>query len=214
MTPLTFDQLNSTTSVRNAVHRHGSSYRGFIQSDKGPNGSIPFESGLARDAVRLFDLAPEITLIVAEPTTIQLDHNARLTTYTPDYLLYLRDGGRAFVEVKPEREASSPHHQERYTQIASLIEAAGCMFAVLTERVLRATVLQQNMALLEQHKHRPIPPAILRKLQQFLREARQLKALVENIGCRDTVLAAIAQGHVRTDIRHSTLTDATLLRSI
>ncbi|WP_230632433.1 hypothetical protein, partial [Chromobacterium violaceum] len=59
--------LNSTTPARDVVHRHGRSYRGFFQSAKAFEGSIPFESGLARDALRMFELASNVTMIVPEP---------------------------------------------------------------------------------------------------------------------------------------------------
>lgn len=204
--------LNSTTPTRDVVHRYGCSYRGFFQSTKALEGPIPFESGLARDALRMFELAPEVVMIVHEPFVLHYAQDREIRRYTPDFLLFLRDGRRAVVEVKWQKEADQPHNQYRFKNIGEQIASAGAMFAVLTEITLRTTTLQQNMSLLERHKRRDIPPAIIGKLLGVLRDGSiRLGSLAGQLGCYEIVLAAIGQGILAVDLR-SELTDNTLIR--
>jgi hypothetical protein len=68
--------LSSTQPVRHVVRRYGSSYRGYWPSSKGiGSGPIPYESGLARDFLRLCEFLPDVMQIVAEPRrlTYELD---------------------------------------------------------------------------------------------------------------------------------------------
>lgn len=208
--------LESEVSVREAFHIHGHSYRGLFQSSKGLNGnSIPFESGLARDALRLFELAPEVSTIISEPATIRFLLNGKQTSYRPDYLLRLRDGRRAFVEIKYAKEARNPANQVRYKEIGTLIEQADGMFAVLTEEHLRTHVLLQNLPLLERHCHVSVSISARTWLEQCIASTEHLTlADAANTIGRATALAAIAQGLVTTDFRQHLITNRSLLKGI
>lgn len=208
--------LEATTPARDAFHIHGRSYRGLFQSSKGLEGEpIPFESGLARDALRLFELAPEVTMIVPEPGKLRFTLDGQTGLYWPDYLLHLRDGQRALVEIKYADEAQSPANQARHGVIGSLVEQAGGMFVVLTEKHLRTRALKQNIPLLERHKHEKVSLCAWSWLQERLASASSLSfGLVAGYLGRPVTLAAIAQGLVTTDFRTKLITDASLLRRI
>lgn len=207
------EQLNNPCPVRDAYHRHGHSYRGLHQSSKGVDGSLPHESGLSKDGLRMFDLASQVVMIVSEPFTMEYVLDGELLTYTPDYLLYLRDGRRAVVEIKWKKDADSEYNQHRFKAIREVLEAAGVLFAVLSEGILRAPTLQRNMSLLERHKHKVIPAVVVGQILGHLRIGNmRLGELVDRIGCRHTVLAALAQGIIATDLRRTVLTDASLIR--
>ncbi|WP_155419362.1 hypothetical protein [Chromobacterium subtsugae] len=206
--------LNSTTPARDVVHRHGCSYRGVFQSTKAFAGAIPFESGLARDALRTFELAPEVTMIVPEPFTFHYEMDGLIRNYTPDYLLFLRDGRRAVVEVKWQAEADQTANQLRFDVIGKQMARANAMFAVLTERQLRDPVLQKNMSLIESHKHLQLSTDIISKILHSLRHGDQLlEQLTDSICCQKLVLAAIGQGILAVDLR-SPLTNKTKVRRV
>lgn len=205
--------LNSTTSVRDIVRRHGCSYRGFFQSAKAFEGPIPFESALAKDALRMFELAAEVVMIVPEPFDLwyELDHELRC--YTPDYLLYLRDGGRAVAEVKWQAEANTSYNQKRFAAIDELIGDAGAIFGVLTETVLRTPILQRNMSLIESQRHRPIPAAVMGRVLTLLCDGDlSLGVLAEHLGSREIVFAAIGQGILAADLRFPLLNNTLIGR--
>lgn len=208
--------LESTSPSRDALHVYGRSYRGLFQSNKGLDGqSIQFESALARDALRLFELAPEVITIISEPSVIEFILEEELRRYRPDYLLHLHDGRRALVEIKYGKEAHTPTNQARYKEVGNLVEQAGGMFAVLTEEHLRTRVLQQNIPLLERHRHLEVTRSANAWLQKKLAASGHLslEAAANQLG-RPTVLAAIAQGLVLVDFRNRLITNASILRRI
>ncbi|MGY8627950.1 TnsA endonuclease N-terminal domain-containing protein [Chromobacterium violaceum] len=187
--------LNSTHPVRDAFHKHGNgSYRGMSPSNKGIDGCIPYESGLARDAIRLYNLAPEVMLIIPEPFVLDYELDGEARSYTPDFLLQLRDGRRAVVEIKYQAEANTPENQRRFQAIASLIESAGGLFAVVTEKTLRDKVLLHNLGLVEGQRHRHIPLTAKTAMLQILSEGpASLEALSSAAGDVRLVYAAIGQ---------------------
>ncbi|SMF08358.1 TnsA endonuclease N-terminal domain-containing protein [Pseudogulbenkiania subflava] len=206
-------QLNNLIPVRDAYHLHGHSYRGLHQSSKGVDGTIPYESGLSRDGLRMFDLASQVVMIVSEPFTMEYRLDGEFLTYTPDYLLHLRDGRRAVVEIKWKKDADSEYNQRRFKAIREVLEAADVLFAVFSEDILRSPILQRNMSLLERHRHRIISPMVVGQILGHLRLGNmRLGELVRRIGCRHTVLAVLAQGLIATDLRKTDLTDASLVR--
>ncbi|POZ62042.1 TnsA endonuclease N-terminal domain-containing protein [Chromobacterium alticapitis] len=187
--------LNSKRPVRDAFHKHGNgSYRGICPSNKGIDGWIPNESGLARDAIRLYNLAPEVMLIIPEPFALDYELDGEAHSYTPDFLLHLRDGRRAVVEIKYQEEADTPENQRRFQVIAPLIESAGGLFAVVTEKTLRNKVIRQNLGLIEGQRHRLIPLTAKTAMLQILREGpASLEALSSAAGDVRLVYAAIGQ---------------------
>lgn len=207
------EQLNSTQPVRNAFHMHGyNTYRGLYPSSKGVDGTIPYESALAKEAIRLFDLAPEVVMIVPEPFALNYELDNEVRRYTPDFLLHLRDGKRAVIEVKYLAEANLPVTQRRFQSIRHLLEAAGALFAVLTEETLRAKVLQHNLALVESQRHRHLSSATLASLFQHLRHGpTTMEELSRAVGDRRLVLAAIGQNFLAVDLRKPILA-STLIR--
>lgn len=209
------EQLNSRSSVRDAYHSHGSSFRGLNPSNKGVGGATPFESGLGRQALRLFELAPEVVFIVSEPFTMEYFLDEKVYRYTPDYLLHLRDGRRVVVEVKYRKAANSEFNRRRFAAIREILEAAEVIFAVLTEESLCSPILQRNMSLVERHNHLDVPAVALGQILGHLRHGSiRLGLLVDLIGCRATVMATIAQGHITTDFRSAELTDNSLMRRV
>lgn len=206
--------LNSTAPARNVVHRHGRSYRGYFQSAKAFEGPIPFESGLARDALRMFELATEVTMIVPEPFVLPYELDGEIHSYTPDYLLFLRDGSRAVVEIKWQAEADRLHNQHRFEAIRKLMASANALFATLTETTLRDTTLQRNMSLIESHKNLRIPSVIVGQLLGYLRGGSvSLGSLGKRIGHPDMVLAAIGQGILATNLRAPLTNDTPIRRA-
>uniref|UniRef100_UPI000640E3E6 hypothetical protein n=1 Tax=Chromobacterium subtsugae TaxID=251747 RepID=UPI000640E3E6 len=117
--------LNSTNPVREAFHRHGNAYRGLIASTKG---RIPHESGLAGRIALMLDLAPEVRTIIPEPGCILYHLDEQLNSYTPDYLVLLRNRSRCLIEVKYAGEAARPENKRRHDVITRLVEQAGGMF--------------------------------------------------------------------------------------
>ncbi|MDE1715501.1 TnsA endonuclease N-terminal domain-containing protein [Chromobacterium amazonense] len=193
--------LNSTRAVRDAFHIQGSSYRSWFPSRKGFDGPIPAESGLAADALRLLDLAPEIVMIVPEPFTLSYELDNEVRRYTPDFLLYLRDGRRAVIEVKWQKEADLPANKRRFEAIGAIFEAVGALFAVLTEVTLRAPVLRQNMSLVESQRHRSLPVNTIETILKCLSDGPvPLGELTAAVGDRRIVLAAVYQGIVALDL--------------
>ncbi len=193
--------LHSTTPVREAFHRHGNSFRGLVASTKGSGGPIPHESGLAGRIALMLDLAPEVLSIIPEPGSIPYVLDEQLSSYTPDYLVLLRNDSRCLIEVKYAKEAAQPDNKRRHDVITRLVEQAGGLFAVLTENTLTQPGLRANLPLLEQYRFNLITTDARSWIATNLGQHPQSFSTVANVLGRGTVLAAIAQGLIRTDIR-------------
>lgn len=194
--------LTSTQPVRHVVQRYGSSYRGYWPSSKGIRGRpIPYESGLARDFLRLCEFLPDVVQIVAEPWRLTYELDEITYKYTPDYLLRMRDESVVVVEVKYNKEATLLHNQQRFPAIREALSQAQAKFVVATDRELRAPVLRANIALLEAHRHLELTQQTKGVISLWFGQPDVLfSVLVARVGDRHQVVAAIAQGILMCDI--------------
>lgn len=210
------EKLNNPCRVRDAFHRHGyGSYRGRFCSAKSPDGWIPYESNLAQDFLRAQELDPRVISIIDEPFTMAYWFEGSIDYYTPDYFVFKSDGTRQVHEIKMQAEASKPENLRKFAAIQLIFELARESFAVNTELTLQSPSLQHNMALLERHKHLTINPVIIGQLHRHLRSSSMtLEELATRIGCRKTVLTALAQGVVATDIYASRIDSNSLIQKV
>lgn len=207
-----FQMLNSKQPVREAFHKYGGHYRCVVRTNKGLDGEIPCESGLARDAVRVFNLAHKVVLVVPEPFTLTFIFQGEIYNYTPDYLLYLRDDSRAVVEVKYQEEADLPYNTRRFAALQQLFTLANAQFAVLTEKTVRAPILSRNVALVESQLARTLPAKTVEVMLNLLRSGpATFGQLTEAVGNRYVVLAAIGQGILEANLTKPLL-DSTIIR--
>lgn len=194
--------LTSAQPVRHVVRRYGSSYRGYWPSSKGVEGKpIPYESGLARDFLRLCAFVPDVVQIVAEPGKLAYELDGIPYKYTPDYLLRMRDGSVVVVEVKYWQEAQRPANQRRFRAIRDLLSRERINFEIATDRELRTPALRANLALLEAHRHLDLTQQTKGVISLwFARPDVLFPVLVARVGDQHQVLAAISQGFLTCDI--------------
>ncbi|OQS31754.1 hypothetical protein B0T40_21460 [Chromobacterium haemolyticum] len=159
----------------------------------------------------MLDLAPEVLSIIPEPGRILYILDEQLNSYTPDYLVLLRNGSRCLIEVKYAEEAAQPDNKRRHDVITRLVEQAGGLFAVLTENTLNQPGLRANLPLLEQYRFNLITTAARSWIAKNLGLPPQSFSTVANALGRENVLAAIAQGLIRTDIRRIPIDSQSLL---
>lgn len=210
-------QLNSRHSVHNNFYIHGANdaYFGRSPSRKSTDGGpISYDSGLSKDALRLFEVASEVETIVAEPFVLEYELDGEIQRYRPDYLLYLRDGTRAVVEIKYQADADHPDNKKRFKAIRSLLERAGAIFAVLTEATLRTKTLRENLAAVESQRHLDVSDSTLRTIFECLCQGpRTMAALANAVGDHRIILAAIYQNHVSVNLCKPLLAN-TLIRGM
>lgn len=138
-----------------------------------------------------------------------------ITYYTPDYLVLMADGTRETYEIKTQSSASTVANLRKFAAIQRIFELARESFAVNTEHTLKSASLQFNLSLLESHKDLPIHPVFRGQLQGHLRDrAMTLNELAIRIGCRRTVLAALAQGVIATDIYANKINNNSLIQKV
>lgn len=76
--------------------------------------SIAFESTLERDLLTLLEFNDSVDDVIEQPLTIEyLNHNDKLVTYTPDFLVYFKESNNSsmtlerkplLIEVKPREK--------------------------------------------------------------------------------------------------------------
>ncbi|VEB41065.1 TnsA endonuclease N terminal [Chromobacterium violaceum] len=89
---------------------------------------VPFEQLLERDALYLFDFAPQIADIREQPFKFQYAMSNKVRRYTPDYALTMRDGSILIVEVKPTRSLAKPEVREKLLYIRYAMQRQGHQF--------------------------------------------------------------------------------------
>lgn len=194
--------LNSTQPVRVVVRRHGRSYRGFWPSRKGISPTIPYESNLALCLLRLCEFHPDVLKIIPEPGPMSIEFNGKLSRYTPDYVLRMRDGSSVVVEVKYSKEATEEENQLRFYVIGGLLARENSNLLIATEETLKNSVLQENLALLEAHRRVELTQRTREIITRWLdRTDVPFPVLVARVGDRHQVIAAIAQEIVSFDFQ-------------
>jgi len=176
--------------------------------------SIPYESGLERDFVRVTAIDTDVSGIVSQPCRIGfMDLEGKSRRYTPDYLVTFEDRNSfpLLVEVKYADELKSKAKEFQPKFDAARIYAAeqGWQFSVFTEIEIRTPKLDNARTLLPLQSRKPNPGLCARLLRKIssgekvsisgLLDRADLDGLERARG-RNTVFSLIAHGVLSTDL--------------
>lgn len=202
--------INATESIRDTLQRYGRAFRGCRCLVKAAGiFLVHYDSALADEALDIWALLPEIERIVAEPGKIRYELDGEWHRYTPDFLLYLRDGRRIVVEIKPLEEAYTPANQLRWEFYTTLFAQYGVIFVVLTEEQIRNPVLRANLGEICAQRSLQLTERTKAIIEQLsVDDPKRFYSLAQRAGDRRQILAALAQGVLECDLYsplHSTL---------
>lgn len=125
--------------------------------------SIAFESTLERDLLTLLEFNDSVSDVIEQPLTIEYtNHNGRIVTYTPDFLVDFEEADASLlerprkpllIEVKP-REKLQKYFAElkpRFKIAMQYAYANDMIFKIYDERRIRTSYLQ-NILFLKRYK--------------------------------------------------------------
>lgn len=93
---------------------------------------LPCESLLERNTFTIFDVAPKIKSVLAQPAKIEFHMDGEKRVHYPDALI-TTDKGRTFVEIKYSDDAFDPEVEKRSECLRRLLPPYGYTYEVLTE---------------------------------------------------------------------------------
>lgn len=107
---------------------------------------VEHESHLERRFVMAALACPVVKDIVQQPRTLALKDGETEYAYTPDYQIFLLEGGYVYVEVKPRVFVTK--HAAKFELASRLLEGEGSVFRVVTDEMIDADALSARAALL------------------------------------------------------------------
>ncbi|HLO63534.1 MAG TPA: TnsA endonuclease N-terminal domain-containing protein [Azonexus sp.] len=157
---------------------------------------------MERDAVYHFEFSPGVLAYREQPEVISYWNGNAFREYYPDFLLELAGGTQVRIEVKPAAKLEKPVLTEKYRHIARHYQERGQAFRMVTEHQVRTEPLLGNLRLLQRIRRKPADMfEILSRLPELQAGIRLPFAVVEARIGRDTLLALIAHGVLRCDLR-------------
>nr|WP_294864213.1 TnsA endonuclease N-terminal domain-containing protein [uncultured Pseudogulbenkiania sp.] len=197
-------QRDAHTPARQIVTPSGTIIRGRFPSVTARR-MVSFEHLLERDALYLFDFAPQVVGIREQPFKLNYMMGNKVRRYTPDFALTMRDGTILIVEVKPARSLAEPALQEKLLYIRDAMQRQGHDFSVLSSKVIRAPHQLDNLKKLHRYLRQSISIedrlARLSLFSQFGQNGQAtIKQLEQALGNSEVVMRLVAHGLVSCDL--------------
>ncbi len=132
---------------------------------------VTFESGIERDFISLLDYTPIVARFEEQPLAIEYEHEGKMHTYTPDFLIAFRNGRRALVECKPQKFVGREENRRKFQAARAWCAGRGWTFHVATDEQIRAGYRVENIKLLTQHARHEPGTAVQQTILNFLQAA-------------------------------------------
>ncbi len=136
------------------------SLSGVISSKKN-NTYVWFESALEKDFALLLEYHPTVSQYHEQPVTIEYYVNGQLRTYTPDFLIFYRDGDSkpwlCEIKYKDDLLVNFKKYKARYKAAVEYCKEQGWEFKLITEQNIR-TPLLENLKFLGQYEKEYVDP--------------------------------------------------------
>ena len=188
--------------ARKVITRSGRGIRGKFPSKK-MNKVVHWESLLERDAIMLFEMHPLVVSYQEQPSEeIYYDTSGQARSCYPDFLLRLTHGGQILVEIKRNIDLKRTSVTEKLQLIALRFAEQERPYRILSETQIRREPLRSNLQdLWEARRIACIGPETAAAIDALgVTQQFTLKELTALIGDKQLVLAAIADGRLRTDL--------------
>jgi hypothetical protein len=185
--------------ARRVIQQRPKRVVGFINSAKAGQ-PIVYESLLERDYVYVLQADSNVVHFTAQPIQIRyrLD-GPRAHIYTPDFLVEMRNGGRFFVEIKPDR----PRPNEiDYALINRLLEEHGMGLHVVREAEVRQEPRLSNARLCHRYSRYPVTARVRELTEVTLQTLGTFRCIDLPAPCLDfwpQLVALIAAGQLSFD---------------
>ena len=92
-----------------------------------------YESRLEMFILKQLDFSQKIKAILPQPFCLHFKSDGKRRRHIPDFLVWLEDGKRLLVNVKPRRHVEKPLNQRSFKACTELCEALGWTYVTLSE---------------------------------------------------------------------------------
>ncbi|NWK76910.1 TnsA endonuclease N-terminal domain-containing protein [Aquitalea sp. LB_tupeE] len=176
---------------------------------------VGFEQLLERDALYLFDFAPQVVDIKEQPFKFRYAMGNKVRRYTPDYALTISDGSILIVEVKPARSLARPDVNEKLQHIRDAMQRQGHEFIVLTSDTIRTPHRLDNLKQLHRYLRRPFSLEDRLARQQLLshfghNSRATIGELAQELGNLAAIMHLVAHRLVSCDLDQPVTTDTVI----
>lgn len=164
--------------------------------------SMPYESGLERDFLRLCDFDPSIRDFRSQPFRLRYWMEDRERSYTPDMLI----GANRLIEVKPESRTRKPEFRAWVTAVRAACVQMGYEFEVVTDAEIRRQPRLDNVVLLRRYHYASLSVDAELSVSAWVREKPGITfgELLEQLGNDKSYVAGLygllARHAVRFDV--------------
>ena len=114
------------------VHRTQKHIPGFFWMSQ-VNQMVWYESRLEMFILKQLDFSQAITAILPQPFCLHFKDEGKRRRHIPDFLVWLADGNRLLVNVKPRKYVSKPNNQRSFKACETLCESLGWSYTTLSE---------------------------------------------------------------------------------
>lgn len=214
-----------TPTARN-VHKRGYQKKVSLVTGRKFNGAIACESMLEASLVALAELDPRVVGIRSQPFTLGLvsgrvypnrdaandepaqprieDAPRQRRLYTPDFELTLRDRSKVIIEV---RHSALLKRSGDASTLPAMLSALGHTIRIVTDELLHGAAVY-NAKFLKSYLGRE-PSSERASILHFASEPISLRDLAHVSNAEaSALLALVAAGHLRCDLRTARLTQA------
>src|SRR5689334_12465350 len=116
------------------------------------------ESLAEEDYKYLLDFDSRVASFEEQPFRIRYVMEGRVHYYTPDLLVLTTDGRKLVVEVKPESKLSTRKNELLFRIVATVCQAEGYEFVVVTAETIRQQPRLNNVKTLWRYARTPLYP--------------------------------------------------------
>ncbi|MCK5920164.1 MAG: TnsA endonuclease N-terminal domain-containing protein, partial [Methylococcales bacterium] len=162
------------------------------------------ESMLEKDYCFHLEESPDVLRYYPQPKTYQLNsERLKNRSYTPDFEIHFRDGGKSFVEVKKDFSNLDEIYLHKLDVAEKEMMMDGYHFFRVDEVAIRTEPLLSNLKRLQRYRRSGLDnDGLLVTLKGAVPNPEILRDLVSNrAGIRtETIYRLIAEGKIKVDL--------------
>jgi len=109
------------------------------------------ESSLEYDCCYYLEYSDDVVCYQSQPKGYRFPYQGKEHPYTPDFLVYKKDGTSYLIEVKPLSKTFSPEFQDKFRQNQIVANELGTSLLLVTDRQVRNDVHLNNLKLVHRY---------------------------------------------------------------
>ncbi|REL31251.1 TnsA endonuclease N-terminal domain-containing protein [Thalassotalea euphylliae] len=189
--------------VRQPVRPTTGKVVGYFPSCKSKR-SIAWESQLELKACRFMEFSCGISFFREQPCVIEYLFENKVKRYIPDFEVELRNGERAYIEVKPHQKLQNPEIRNKYIAISEQLAERNIRLYFVTENEVGNVNFQGNLQLILPYNneyHASADRAIFSRLMKSVHNISAIEDLLSSKCTLPLIYCAIRNHQLTVDLQ-------------